>query len=63
MSRVLHCWAWLGLEEKTTRPGDFHGKLSLNNKIVLEEEDMLYALVERRERESMRGKVFQVVDL
>ena len=35
------------------------GKLSLNKKIVLEKEDMLDALVERGERESMRGKGFQ----
>ena len=39
------------------------GKLSLNKKTVIEEEDMLDALVERGERESMREKVFHVVDL
>ena len=39
------------------------GKLSLNKKAVIEEEDMLDALVERGERESMREKVFHVVDL
>ena len=39
------------------------GKLSLNRKTVIEEEDMLDALVERVERESMREKVFHVVDL
>ena len=40
------------------------GKLSLNTKkTVIEEEDMLDALVERGERESMREKVFHVVDL
>ena len=39
------------------------GKLSLNKKTVLEEEDMLDALVGRGERKSMREKVSQVVDL
>ena len=39
------------------------GKLSLNKKTVIEEEDVLDALVERGERESMREKVFYVVDL
>ena len=39
------------------------GKLSLNKKAVIEEEDMLDALVERGERDSLREKVFHVVDL
>ena len=38
------------------------GKLTVNTKTILEKEDIIDTLVER-ERESMRGKVFQDVDL
>lgn len=39
------------------------GKLTLNTKTILEKEDIIDAFVEREQRESMREKVFQDVDL
>ena len=37
-------------------------KLTVNTKTILEKEDIVDALVEREQRESMREKVFQDVD-